>query len=132
MDTRCHKLFSSHTSILDLSISTALSSLMADLHEPEPQSTQRRSSSHSFLSFSYISYTSTSSSCKAPKIIVELKPFELLLWLPIVRYVDGVINQLTNLIGQNQNEVIIDLAGPDLEMQQYIDTLGSDTVSIHI
>ena len=87
-----------------MSISAALSSLMTDLHEPEPHSTQH-SSSHSFLSFSYISYNSTSNRCKAPKMIVEVKPFEMLLWLPIVRYVDGVTNQLTNLISQNQNEV---------------------------
>ena len=77
---------------------------MADLHEPEPHSTQR-SSSHSFLNLSYISYTASTSSCKAPKIIVELKPFELLLWLPIVRYVDGVTNHLTDLISHNQTEV---------------------------
>ena len=104
LNTSCRKLFSSHTSILDVSISTALSSLMADLHEPEPHSTQH-SSSHSFLNFSYISYNSTSTRCKAPKMIVEVKPFEMLLWLPIVRYVDGVTNQLTNLLSQNQNEV---------------------------
>ena len=35
---------------------------------------------------------------------MELKPFELLLWLPIVRYVDEVTNHLTNLIGHNQTD----------------------------
>jgi len=102
----CHKLFSSHTSILDPSISTALSTLMAELNEPEPESTQH-SSSRSFLGISYVSYSNGFTHCKAPKLMMEVKPFELLVWLPIVRYLEGITRPFTDLITQNKDEVIL-------------------------
>jgi len=35
-----------------------------------------------------------------------MKPFELLVWLPIVHYLDGITSPFTDLIGQNKDEVI--------------------------
>jgi len=78
---------------------------MTELNEPEPQSTQH-SSSRSFLSISYVSYSNGLAHSKGPKLTMEMKPFELLVWLPIVHHLDGITRPFTDLIGQNKDEVI--------------------------